>query len=650
MDANLEQAQDGVEEPVKLQLRWYNENVEDMVQLGKSLASDASVKAVIGPYGSENAQIVAAQLSRREKTMILPCASSSQFIRAYARQNSFLWALTESDISQCEVMLTRAISNGARKVGLLCSSGTYGQTFYDWFAFQAVELGLEVSTVRVYGPEELDTSLTDVMTSDADMLLCVPNDVVEAVDILKGWNRATIQNGTAPRLIFSDVAFNTELFSCGINIDGVIGTSMYADPESGFPEAYRARFGDYPTGGDAQFYDALMLVAFGLADCKYNSTVGLNAALRNVVETGGPYVTAWDVCGMKRVLDGMRQGERFDIRGAGGQLDFDTEVYTNVLHSVYCEWMIYNNKFIIRDYCTSDGSNRTASTLANWNWDVSVGQTFSDESKGISYPSHTGNWVLIVAGSTSWVNYRHQADALNMYQILKRHGYDDEHIILILADDLAQNPLNPYPGGIMVRNNGENVYENVDVDYHLADLHPEDIKDILNGNANGRLTEVVRSTSTDNVLVFWSGHGLKDQFVWGEQSEGFTTELMRQTMTEAAAKRNYRKMLWLIETCYSESVALGAEGVEGVLCITAANRNEPSKADVFSNELGNIWLSNRFTSVLHQTIDERIDISFRALYYQLFRQTIGSHVCVVNESCFDNLYLTGIREFIETSQ
>lgn len=39
--------------------------------------------------------------------------------------------------------------------------------------------------------------------------------------------------------------------------------------------------------------------------------------------------------------------------------------------------------------------------------------------------------------SKGWINYRHQSDVLSNYQLLKSNGFDDEHIILILADDLA---------------------------------------------------------------------------------------------------------------------------------------------------------------------------------------------------------------------
>ena len=57
-------------------------------------------------------------------------------------------------------------------------------------------------------------------------------------------------------------------------------------------------------------------------------------------------------------------------------------------------------------------------------------------------------------------------------------------------------------------------------------------------------------------------------------------------------------------------------------------------------------MSNRFKSTLTEAIREEPQISFRDLYYRLVRNTIGSHVRVFNEDLFDNLYQTGLGEFV----
>ncbi|KTG42437.1 hypothetical protein cypCar_00015121 [Cyprinus carpio] len=55
-------------------------------------------------------------------------------------------------------------------------------------------------------------------------------------------------------------------------------------------------------------------------------------------------------------------------------------------------------------------------------------------------PETGKHWVLIVAGSNGWYNYRHQADVCHAYQIVHRNGIPDEQIVVMMYDDLAQNP------------------------------------------------------------------------------------------------------------------------------------------------------------------------------------------------------------------
>ena len=57
---------------------------------------------------------------------------------------------------------------------------------------------------------------------------------------------------------------------------------------------------------------------------------------------------------------------------------------------------------------------------------------------GVSSTS-AANWAVLVAGSSGWYNYRHQADLCHAYQILHRNGIPDSNIIVMMYDDLAQN-------------------------------------------------------------------------------------------------------------------------------------------------------------------------------------------------------------------
>lgn len=67
-------------------------------------------------------------------------------------------------------------------------------------------------------------------------------------------------------------------------------------------------------------------------------------------------------------------------------------------------------------------------------------------------------WGFLVAGSTGYSNYRHQADVCHAYQVLKSGGLKDENIIVMMYDDIAYNEENPWPGFISNKPDGPNVY------------------------------------------------------------------------------------------------------------------------------------------------------------------------------------------------
>lgn len=72
-----------------------------------------------------------------------------------------------------------------------------------------------------------------------------------------------------------------------------------------------------------------------------------------------------------------------------------------------------------------------------------------DKNSQRSYPPREESYALIVAASSGWENYRHQAGAYLMYQMLKSNGLDDDHILLVSEDDIARHSINPTPGRIL---------------------------------------------------------------------------------------------------------------------------------------------------------------------------------------------------------
>ena len=600
---------------VKMEFEWFDEETVNMEELGERLANREDIVAVIGGKYSADAAVLAASLCRAKKPFFT-IATTEELVRAYASTGS-LWAMVESDITQCEILLSRALYYGAKTVSLLANSETlYGKTFVDWFGFQAEELGLEVKSIHDFRPETLAEESRKAAEENADVVICVSKEI-ETIE------EAFLQAGSRTRRLYSDTAYGADVLDrFGTKAEGIEGITFGASPETGFDILYEIKYNQQPTLGAAQIYDAVVMLGWGLI---------------NQLATPGK----------STLNDYLKEVADAHIAGACGPIAFDHQIYTSVVSTTYYHYMLYQGRYIILDYISSTGSHRTDATLGAWNWKAERMQEFQDEDdSGVSYPALDQKWALLVAASSGWVNYRHQADVLQMYQILRQQGYDDDHIVLIMEDDIANNAQNPHKGVVQVRPGGENVYQNVVVDYHTSELEPQDIQRILCGEKSERLPAVIGADSDDNVLFFWSGHGEPNQMVWLNREEGFTKELAQTTFNAMESGKTYRKLLCLIEACYSGSVMSATEGNPGMLALTAANPTETSKADLYSPEL-KVWMSNRFTATLEDCIINSPNITLRDLYYRLFINTVGSHVMTYNVRNYGNIHRETMKEFLK---
>ena len=641
---NFERAFKNQDKGIRLNFEYYDESTADIPKLAKDLAFRDDIYAVIGGLYSSNAEELAAGLTPAGKTYFT-LATAEQLIRAYA-STGYLWAMTETDITQCEVLLSKVINYGGKSVALLAKDNdAYGQTFLDWFAFQSKELGLENKGVFAYDNTTLADMARQAMQSGAEYVVCVPSEIEEIGPMLQ-ISEIQPRDGTSrPRLLFSDTAYGIDVLTVyGDIAEGIEGVAFGADPESCFDVSYKTFFDDASTVGEAQLYDAAMLIGYAAWLRLLEPEVPLQKALRRIVSGEDLNMGSWTGEDMGLVVDALSRGASPYVKGASGHLRFDSKVFTNVLATTYHNFKVYNGIYIILDYNTSDGGNRTEATLAGWNWKASQMQDFND-SGDITYPEHKSNWALLMASSSGWSNYRHQADVLAIYQQLKESGYTDDHIVLIVEDDIARNPSNPNNGVIRVTPNGDNVYEGAKIDYRTSSLRLKDIADILTGEKSDYLPEVIEASENDNIFIFWSGHGMPGAMCWNEDYYAVTGDVLAPVFMKMHQNKCYRKLLMMVEACYSGGVLEKCEGVPGMLFITAASGNETSKADVFNSDM-KIWMSNRFTNTFIEQIGANQSIGMRDLYYRLFINTVGSHVMVYNAQNYGNLYTSNMSEFI----
>ena len=114
---NMEYACKGLEQGIRLHYEWYDEDSKELQQIATQLAHREDVTAVIGGFYSSNAEQLASVLSRNDKPFFTT-ATTEQLVRGYSAWGN-LWAMAETDITQCEVLLTKVAMRGAKTVALV---------------------------------------------------------------------------------------------------------------------------------------------------------------------------------------------------------------------------------------------------------------------------------------------------------------------------------------------------------------------------------------------------------------------------------------------------------------------------------------------------------------------------------------------------
>jgi len=199
------------------------------------------------------------------------------------------------------------------------------------------------------------------------------------------------------------------------------------------------------------------------------------------------------------------------------------------------------------------------------------------------------NWALLVAGSSGYYNYRHQADICHAYQILHKNGIPDENIVVMMYDDIANNRRNKKPGTIINKPGGPDLYHGVPKDYTGEDVTPENFINVLKGNKTGMAGigsgKVINSGPEDYVFVNFADHGAPNLIAF-PHSELHSKDLIAAINYMNVTKR-YKEMVFYVEACESGSMFNRHKLSKDikVFATTAANGKESSYACYWDEEL-----------------------------------------------------------------
>jgi len=193
------------------------------------------------------------------------------------------------------------------------------------------------------------------------------------------------------------------------------------------------------------------------------------------------------------------------------------------------------------------------------------------------------SWVVIVAGSNGYQNYRHQADACHAYQVARGNGIPADHIILMMYDDVAHNEGNPFPGKLFNQVDGQDVYAGCVLDYTGMDTTMANFFNVLHGKSSvltdGRPAgRVLNSTIEDNVFIYYTDHGAPGYVTFPAGPAMYAPDL-QGALTQMHSLGKYKQLLFYMDACNSGSMfASGLLKAPNVLAVAAAKATEESFA------------------------------------------------------------------------
>jgi phosphatidylinositol glycan class K len=209
---------------------------------------------------------------------------------------------------------------------------------------------------------------------------------------------------------------------------------------------------------------------------------------------------------------------------------------------------------------------------------------------------HSNNWAVLVCTSRFWFNYRHIANTLSFYHIVKGLGLPDSNIILMLADDVACNPRNSFPARVFNNQNQEiNIYgEDVEVDYRGYEVTVENFLRILLDRHQPEVPRNKRLMSDEhsNILIYMAGHG-GDEFLKFQDAEEINSQDFADVVEQMSLKRRYNELLFMVDTCQAGSL-FSSFYSPNVLAIGSSTKGENSYSHHSDYEIG-VAVIDRFT-------------------------------------------------------
>ena len=190
------------------------------------------------------------------------------------------------------------------------------------------------------------------------------------------------------------------------------------------------------------------------------------------------------------------------------------------------------------------------------------------------------HWAVIMAGSNTYSNYRHQADSHHAVKIMLENGIARENIIHLAYDDIAENIRNPFKGQLFNKPTDEgtpgvNVYDKSEIDYSGTDVNKENFLNVLLGDdSNG---PALKSDENSKVFVYFVDHGGAGLICTPQgSSDWIYADELDATLQQMSDKKMFKELTFYLEACESGSMFPNLTDKENIYAITASNATQSS--------------------------------------------------------------------------
>eukprot|EP00588_Corethron_pennatum_P023707 CAMPEP_0194315042 /NCGR_PEP_ID=MMETSP0171-20130528/11849_1 /TAXON_ID=218684 /ORGANISM="Corethron pennatum, Strain L29A3" /LENGTH=293 /DNA_ID=CAMNT_0039070691 /DNA_START=105 /DNA_END=982 /DNA_ORIENTATION=+ len=217
--------------------------------------------------------------------------------------------------------------------------------------------------------------------------------------------------------------------------------------------------------------------------------------------------------------------------------------------------------------------------------------------------------AVVVSTSKYWFNYRHAANALEIYRTLRRLGLGDSQIVLMLADNIPCDARNAFPGQIFTtEDRRRDLFSGsypAEVDYAGDDVTRENFVRILTDRLGPEipLSRRLRSTSDSKLLIFMTGHGGDGFLKFQDENEILATDLA-WAFADMRSSGRYDEILLMTDTCEAHTIANDIDYVKSpnVHVVSSSLLGENSYAHHADTALG-VAVIDRFTRATVQYIE-----------------------------------------------